>query len=84
MKRIYDIKIKKKYEVEWTFSNIYLKVKEIMILSILFSAVILFSNIGLDKVNLNVHVLLRTTSVLSLHYFKGKSISNQNKVRIKF
>lgn len=47
----------------WVFTNFFAKVKDLLPVSILFAGVITLSNIGLDKIALNVHVLLRTTTV---------------------
>mmetsp|Transcript_253 Transcript_253/g.825 ORF Transcript_253/g.825 Transcript_253/m.825 type:complete len:424 (-) Transcript_253:1609-2880(-) len=41
----------------------FMKVKELALVSVAFAAVITLSNLGLDKVSLNVHVLLRTTTI---------------------
>jgi drug/metabolite transporter (DMT)-like permease len=50
--------------------------RELLVVSFLFAGIITLSNIGLDKVSLNVHVLLRTTSfvwvILFSLFLKGE------------
>lgn len=64
---------------EWIFSDLkgfLLKIRELLVVSFLFAGIITLSNIGLDKVSLNVHVLLRTTSfvwvILFSLFLKGE------------
>lgn len=51
------------------FSNIGWKCKQIVPVALTFALLIVLSNMGLDKINLNVHILLRTTSVVWIVIF---------------
>lgn len=56
------------HEDPWLFTNFFKKLKYLLPVSILFAGVITLSNIGLDKIALNVHVLLRTTTVIIMNF----------------
>ncbi|KAL9650447.1 hypothetical protein ABK040_004671 [Willaertia magna] len=51
------------------FKLFFLKIKEMLLMSFLYAGVMVLTNIGLDKVSINVHVLLRTTSIIWIIIF---------------